>query len=761
MAPLPGFIGATYQSMSPAADAEDTINWIPAIEESPGAEARVVFDPSPGLDEFCTLADSPVRGVALAPGGRVFFCAGAKVYEVFADGTSAERGTVSEDSNPASMSASQVQLFVVSAGLCYCMDFATNTFAAVASTTGSGVFNIQASPDGLALAYTSVGVTGASESGTNVTMMVNQGLPHWVRPGDVVVVSGVTPAGYNGTFVLTDAAPRRIGYIGPAGLANAAHGGTVKLYHILINIQQDVDAFTPSQNVVTVAGAGVANYNTTWTVAKSVKIATSGHYYYQIICHASAAIVAAAPAASGNGTMAQAASDPMAALMVGFDDTYFLRILIGGQKWAISGLLDGVNWDPLDVSQISTVADNVISMIVDHREVWLFCETKTVVYQDTGAVFPFEPISSGFIEQGCTAAFSPCRLDNSIFWLGQDERGGSVAWRAKGYTPDRVSTHAIEYAWAQYSIVSDVVSWTYELNGHAFWVLQFPTANATWVYDASTQMWHKRSYWNLTTGTDDAHLGICHVYAFGKHLVGARNSGKIYEMSDAYYDDAGNPIRRKRVSPPIGDGTKWIPWNELQLLMEPGLGPIPPLASAPSVGSGPGSFILQSPDTTKWTVTITDGGVLTTAAGATGTPAAILINDNTTAAGTKTFQLVISNAGTVSASEVAFAISVPQSYPMVTAVTAYATGLTVSSAGAVSVIDPSTGGRGPIAMLRWSDTNGKTWSNSHELDCGQGGEYQKRIRLARLGRSRKRVIELTCTDPVPWRLIGADLNPER
>jgi hypothetical protein len=87
-------------------------------------------------------------------------------------------------------------------------------------------------------------------------------------------------------------------------------------------------------------------------------------------------------------------------------------------------------------------------MVVDHREIWLAGPKQTVGYFNTGDNnFPFSPISSAFIENGSAAQFGAIKLDNTIFWIGADERGSGMAWRAQGYTPSRISTHAIETAW--------------------------------------------------------------------------------------------------------------------------------------------------------------------------------------------------------------------------------------------------------------------------------------------------------------------------
>ena len=76
----------------------------------------------------------------------------------------------------------------------------------------------------------------------------------------------------------------------------------------------------------------------------------------------------------------------------------------------------------------------------------------TTVWADIGDPdFPFAPIPGAFIEQGIGSRFGWTVVDNELYWHGQNEDGGRVAYRAQGYQPQRISTHAVEQAWAALS----------------------------------------------------------------------------------------------------------------------------------------------------------------------------------------------------------------------------------------------------------------------------------------------------------------------
>jgi len=67
-------------------------------------------------------------------------------------------------------------------------------------------------------------------------------------------------------------------------------------------------------------------------------------------------------------------------------------------------------------------------------------------------------------------------------------------------------------------------------------------------------------------------------------------------------------------------------------------------------------------------------------------------------------------------------------------------------------------GTDPQVMLRFSNDGGKTWINQPQRSAGKIGEYTKRIRWNRLGCARRRVFEVSVTDPIPWKLVGAYLT---
>lgn len=268
---------------------------------------------------------------------------------------------------------------------------------------------------------------------------------------------------------------------------------------------------------------------------------------------------------------------PIGATKAAFLDGYFILIEPNSQQFSISAPNDGTSWDALDFGLVQGEPGNVVSLIADHRQLWFLSTNRGEVFYDSGnADFPFTRLDNGIFEQGIAAIDSLVRIDNSIMWLGQNADGGGIVWRASGYTPQRVSTHAIENLIQTFGTISDATGYTYQDGGHTFYVLHFPSANAgagaTLVYDSASGFWHERGWWDTQLAAYRGDLARCHCYAWGKHLVGDYRSGSIYLQSMNYSTDAGSAIRRLRSAPDLANGGEWAFYSELRLLVQGGMG---------------------------------------------------------------------------------------------------------------------------------------------------------------------------------------------
>jgi hypothetical protein len=257
---------------------------------------------------------------------------------------------------------------------------------------------------------------------------------------------------------------------------------------------------------------------------------------------------------------------------VDYLDGYGVFIRPNTQQFYISNLNDFLTFDALDFASDEADPDNLVTHIVDHRELILFGErTSTVWFNSGDATFPLARREGAEMEVGCAAALSVAKLDNTVFFLGRTSHGTGLVYKLNQYTPQIISNRGIEYLINSLTRIDDAFAYTYQKNGHSFYVLTFPTANKTLVYDASIQdndaAWSVRETYGL--GRDRA---SCYAFSFGKHLVGDFVSGVLYELDDETHFDGDLPIEWSRTTAHIVSDYKRIKHKEVVLNFQTGVG---------------------------------------------------------------------------------------------------------------------------------------------------------------------------------------------
>lgn len=260
---------------------------------------------------------------------------------------------------------------------------------------------------------------------------------------------------------------------------------------------------------------------------------------------------------------------PFAAKSVALLDGYAIFV-DSGQTFFISNVNAVDTFDALDFAQAGKSPDDLVAVIEDHSEIFLFGKYTTEPwYNSAGVDFPFSQNTAGIIERGLFAAASLVKDDNTVFFLGDD----LVVYRLNGYTPARISDDGIESTISEIfnaggaGALADAHAFSYTDHGHKFYQLTIPD-HVTLVFDVATNEWHRKKHWDRET-----HHAVCYVNCYGKHLIGAID-GKIYEMSRNYYADADKPLKRVRRSTVFASDNRLLHWKEIQFIMDFGTTPL-------------------------------------------------------------------------------------------------------------------------------------------------------------------------------------------
>jgi hypothetical protein len=253
------------------------------------------------------------------------------------------------------------------------------------------------------------------------------------------------------------------------------------------------------------------------------------------------------------------------------DLRFIAQDAVTGQCYIGNGTLLGtMTFDLTVFVQNAGSADPTTSCISIHRDLWIFNQNSAQVFYASGGTDYFDPIQGAFLEMGLAAKDSLAKIESTLFWLGRELGGTGIVYMAVGYQAKRISTFPVEQAMKSYGDLSTASAYTYIDAGHSFYVLNFPGANTTWVYDMASGLWHERNF--TQDGQFQRHKGQWHTYAFGKHLVSDYATGQIYELSDSYLTDDGAPITRQRTAPHITSDLTRLTHYSFQLDCETGVG---------------------------------------------------------------------------------------------------------------------------------------------------------------------------------------------
>lgn len=255
-----------------------------------------------------------------------------------------------------------------------------------------------------------------------------------------------------------------------------------------------------------------------------------------------------------------------------FVDGFFVLNIPNTNEWYIS-LSDEISFDPTDFASKTGFSDMLVGIDVTKRYIYLLGAQTTEVWFNAGdPTFPFERLPGVFMEHGCAAVNSIAQMDGEIYWLAQSAQGNCYINKSRQFNAEPISTFALDNEIGTYARIDDAVAFTYQIEGHFFYVITFPTADKTWQYDLMTQQWNELN-WIDADGALHRHRANCYASAYGSPIVGDWENGNLYLWDVNNYTDNGNPIPRIRsFMHSVDDNSDRISYREFIANMEVGNG---------------------------------------------------------------------------------------------------------------------------------------------------------------------------------------------
>lgn len=195
-------------------------------------------------------------------------------------------------------------------------------------------------------------------------------------------------------------------------------------------------------------------------------------------------------------------------------------------------------------------------------DVWLFGSRTTEIWRSTAnSDDPFQRVSGGFIQHGCSAHHSVANLGEVLFWVNDKDQVVATT----GYQPKVISHNDVSRDLKDYTDKDTITGFAYYAGGNGFYCL---TSNSwTWVFNTSTGKWFERKSYNKDNwrGLRAAHFG-------NKWIIGDTSATAMYEIDEDTYDENSNVMVWTLKSPPVHAYPKRVAIDTLYLDLIPGVG---------------------------------------------------------------------------------------------------------------------------------------------------------------------------------------------
>ena len=618
-----GFVGAAYEAPSIYQDAQECINFRPEIDPTlpQGARQVIALYPTPGLTNVVTLQNAQeVRGMRTVSGGEylVVVC-GPYVYVMGSNFTPTIVGQLNTSTGQVGITDNGINVYIVDGSNRYTWRISNPASAVFKGTISgttltvtllqSGTISVGQSLFGVGISNQTVITAGSGTSWTinqshtivspvqmnsatvgaiftgsmsGKTLTVSAVSSGTLYPGQTITGTGITPktiitALGNGTVLSESIASAGTGYAVNENITvlGGVYGSSPATYTVTsIGGSGTVTGLTrtfsgqytsvPANNVSTSSdGSGTG---LTLTLTFGTGTGSTGNY----VINNSQSISSITMYGLNFSELPATDGAFEGGSTVDIVDNYFVYNRPDTQQWASSDVLSPITYG-LSFASKFTGPDDLVSLIVDHGQVYLLGEKTSEVWADTGTFpFPFQRIPGASSQHGIAAKFSMARFGNSFCYVSRNDRGQAVIVQMNGYFPQRISTHAVENTLVNQTI-SDAVAYTYQLEGHECYVVTFPTLELTWVYDGATGLWHKW-LWTDTQNNYKRHRSNCGALFQNRFLVGDYENGQIYSLDPNNYTDNGSLIRRMRRCPHLVTDFQRQYFDELQIQFQPGVG---------------------------------------------------------------------------------------------------------------------------------------------------------------------------------------------
>lgn len=530
------------------------INLRPEIVETKDGKGVGALMGTPGLDLLATVGTGPINGTK-ALGNLLYVISGLQVYSVTAGWAATSRGAISGSAGLVSMIDNGTQLAIFTNQGAWVAPIGYPLTSGTIASTGYPLTGGAIGSGGLHHAIGDViTLKNVGGSQTSAAMLQVSGETGGVVTAFTIFAAGIFPVaptsfteasstGVGTGFTLTSPT---FGSLITGGV-NYNNGDTIVLLP-----NDGAQSAAAILRVLTTSAGGVTSFSVLQTGAFQTQ--PSG-FVQQSTSGSGSGFILSAPTYGGTQALAAIAlpftPNSTQGMSATYQDGFGLCNQPGTMTIWQSAVGDLSVWPALNFATVDGSEDNVMALHSLHRLIFITKQRTTEVWDNAGVSgFAFQPAGTVLIEHGTVSSGTVRRVGEALVCLSRTDHGQGIVRELNGYTPRRISTHAVETLLATAATLEDTFAYSYQQEGHIYYVLTAPSANLTLVYDhtssilAGAPMWFQWAA--FTGGTFSRHWGNSFAFFNQTSVLGDYRNGNLYRINLNTLTDNGAPRKWQR-----------------------------------------------------------------------------------------------------------------------------------------------------------------------------------------------------------------------
>jgi len=201
----------------------------------------------------------------------------------------------------------------------------------------------------------------------------------------------------------------------------------------------------------------------------------------------------------------------------------------------LSDLDNPYNWQGLGFVTAESYNDEVVSLLRDVQDLWVFGESTVEWWRSAGGDVPTMD-RVGWVNIGCASRDCASVYDSVVYWLDAD----GIVRASKGYEPQKISTSFIDDALYKLDVTT-AESFIYIDRNNPIYTLT--VEGRTFCYSINSGTWSERTGYLRAWIAD----GVTTVNS--KPYTGSREDGQIYRIDPDFYMDGNEMIVKECTFP--------------------------------------------------------------------------------------------------------------------------------------------------------------------------------------------------------------------